>query len=149
MAASKDTTAASVDEISTHRLFLHVQYKLPNLTNSDKSSEQIVVEENTHTPNVITQQSFFDESNCPAATVGLHPCVEPVKPKPGDYSYSGMHDHGPLPPPREGGQFAQIIGFVNAAKKASDAYLTDVIEKEKKHATSVASGPTLHKRKRK
>ena len=42
-----------------------------------------------------------------------------------------MHDHGPLPAPKEGGQFAQIIGFVNAAKKASDAYLTEVIEKEK------------------
>ena len=42
-----------------------------------------------------------------------------------------MHDHGPLPAPKEGGGFAQIIGFVNAAKKASDKYLTEVIEREK------------------
>ena len=54
-----------------------------------------------------------------------------IKPEPGDYSYSGMHDHGPLPQPKEGGQFAKIIGLVNEAKKASDLYLTEVIEKEK------------------
>jgi len=54
-----------------------------------------------------------------------------IKPEPGDYSYSGMHDHGPLPQPKEGGNFSQIIGLVNEAKKASDLYLTEVIEKEK------------------
>jgi len=42
-----------------------------------------------------------------------------------------MHDHGPLPQPKEGGIFSQIIGLVNEAKKASDLYLTEVIEKEK------------------
>ena len=54
-----------------------------------------------------------------------------TKPEPGDYSYSGMHDHGPLPAPKEGGQFAQMIGLVSAAKKASDEYLTKLIAKEK------------------
>ena len=59
-------------------------------------------------------------------------CTNPFpKPEPGDYSYSGMHDHGPLPAPTEGGQFAQMIGLVSAAKKASDEYLTKIIEKEK------------------
>ena len=42
-----------------------------------------------------------------------------------------MHDHGPLPQPKEGGQFAKIIGLVNEAKKASNEYLTEMIEKEK------------------
>ena len=74
---------------------------------------------------------------CPFATAIYtlchlsHPFTNDSQPDPGDYTYSGMHDHGPLPPPKEGGDFAQLIGFVNAAKKASDAYLTELIEKEK------------------
>jgi len=53
-----------------------------------------------------------------------------VQPKPGDYAYSGMHDHGPLPKPKEGGVFASLIAFCQEAKKSSDSYLTEVIEKE-------------------
>lgn len=74
------------------------------------------------------------------------------KPEPGDYSYSGMHDQGPLPKLKQGGQFAQIIGLVNAAKKASDAYLTEVIEKEKElgktQTTNVTAEDPTQKRKR-
>lgn len=63
-----------------------------------------------------------------------------------------MHDHGPLPQPKEGGKFAQIIGLVSAAKKASDAYLTEVIEKEKAIAAASNTddgGKPEQKRKRK
>lgn len=74
------------------------------------------------------------------------------QPEPGDYSYSGMHDQGPLPKPIEGGKFAQIIGFVNAAKRASDAFLTEVIEKEKCISKMTTPNDTAqnheHKRKR-
>ena len=45
-----------------------------------------------------------------------------------------MHDHGPLPFPREGGEYAQLIGFVCEAKKASDDFLTKVIEAERMSA---------------
>jgi hypothetical protein len=43
-----------------------------------------------------------------------------------------MHDHGPLPKPKEGGIFAELIGLCLAAKKSSDQYLTEIIAKEKK-----------------
>ena len=72
------------------------------------------------------------------------------KPEPGDYSYSGMHDHGPLPAPKEGGQFAQMIGLVSAAKKASDEYLTQIIEKEKEaKATGAKEGEGGQQKKQK
>ena len=54
-----------------------------------------------------------------------------------------MHDHGPLPQPKEGGQFAQIVGLVNEAKKASDSYLTEVIEKEKALALEKSKNSTI------
>lgn len=53
-----------------------------------------------------------------------------------------MHDHGPLPPPKERGEFAQIIGLVNAAKKESDSYLTELIEKEKEEAAATQTNQT-------
>ncbi len=150
MSTSNDTTAAAAAAAaaaeSTPRLFMHVQYKVPCFTDDGGSSS---AEEQTQKQAIVTTtKQSFDASNCPAAIVGLHPSVEPVKPDPGDYSYSGMHDHGRLPPPKEGGQFAQIIGFVNAAKNASDAYLSDVIEKEKAHAPLVTSDSMKQHNKR-
>jgi hypothetical protein len=148
MSTSNDTTAAAAAAKSTPRLFMHVQYKVPGFTDDGGSSAEEHHTQKQAIVTTVTNQSF-DASNCPAAIVGLHPSVEPVKPDPGDYSYSGMHDHGPLPPPTEGGQFAQIIGFVNAAKNASDAYLSDVIEKEKAHAPLVTSDSMKQHNKRK
>ena len=144
---SNDTiTAASTGE-NAPPLFLRVQYEVPDL---DCGGDNSIAEDTPQAQMLITKKQSFDASNCPPATIGLPPSVEPVKPDPGDYSYSGMHDHGPLPPPREGGKFAQIVGFVNAAKKASDKYLTEVIEKEKAHVQPVASEANKqHKRKRK
>lgn len=143
---SNDTMAASTDG-NAPPLFLRVQYEVPDLGARGNSAEE---GEQTQSQATITTTQSLDASNCPAATIGLPPSAEPVKPEPGDYSYSGMHDHGPLPPPREGGQFAQIIGFVNTAKKASDKYLTEVIEKEKQFAPPATSESNQqHKRKRK
>mmetsp|Transcript_2129 Transcript_2129/g.3660 ORF Transcript_2129/g.3660 Transcript_2129/m.3660 type:complete len:158 (+) Transcript_2129:49-522(+) len=144
---SNDTKAASTDGNAPPLLFLRVQYEVPDLDGGDNSAAE---DKQAQTQATITNKQSFDASNCPAATIGLPPSVEPVKPDPGDYSFSGMHDHGPLPPPREGGKFAQIVGFVNAAKKASDKYLTEVIEKEKAHSQPATSESNQqHKRKRK
>lgn len=49
-----------------------------------------------------------------------------------------MHDQGPLPPPKEEGDMALLIGCVNDAKKFSDKLLTEVIMDET--ATRAASG---------
>lgn len=62
------------------------------------------------------------------------------QPDAGDYSYSGMHDHGPLPAPREGGDVALLIGCVEATKRCSDEFLTDVIKKEKARSPNQKTG---------
>ncbi|VEU37086.1 unnamed protein product [Pseudo-nitzschia multistriata] len=79
----------------------------------------------------------FDASNDDVSEVrvGLPIGVEPVKPQPGDEGYSGMHDQGPLPEPKEGGPVAFLIGCVKAAKEHSDEFLTKCIEEEKKKKT--------------
>ena len=147
---SNDTTAAASTGGNAPSLFLRVQYEVPDLDCGGGNNSTAEDTPQAQKQATITKKQSFDASNCPPATIGLPPSVEPVKPDPGDYSYSGMHDHGPLPPPREGGKFAQIVGFVNAAKKASDKYLTEVIEKEKAHAQPVNSEANKqHKRKRK
>lgn len=51
--------------------------------------------------------------------------------QPGDDTYSGMHDQGSLPPPKEGGPIAFLIGCVGLAKQHNDAFLTNCIEEEK------------------
>ena len=63
----------------------------------------------------------------------------PLQLEPGDYSYSGMHDDGPLPAPKEGGLWNQMISNVQAAKRFSDEYMTNIINQEK--ATKEASHP--------
>ena len=95
---------------------INVRFSLPS-SNSEQN-ESVIIEQ------------CFDESNCEEARLGLAPGVEAVKPQGGDYSYSGMHDHGPLPPPKEGGDFAKLVGMVNEAKKSSDNLLTKLIKEE-------------------
>ena len=142
---SNETSAAEADGHAPP-LFLRVQYEVPSSDACNLSEQMIDEQDQTDT---ITKQ-LFDASNCPAATIGLPSSVEPTKPEPGDFTYSGVHDQGPLPLPKEGGKFAQIIGFVNAAKNASDKYLTEVIENEKALKGPVAfETKQLQNRKRK
>jgi hypothetical protein len=88
---------------------------------------------------VTTQK--FDSSNTPAARLGL-PAGEEVPPPPtsGSRSYSGRHDQGLLPPPQEGGAYSQLIGCVEATKKGSDMYLTEVMKQEKSRKQEPGEG---------
>ena len=54
-----------------------------------------------------------------------------------------MHDHAPLPPPKEGGAFALLAGLADAARKHSDALLTQRIEEERVRAGGDGGGGAL------
>lgn len=156
-----DEIIESTNDEELPKLFLHVKFEVPSVVvesscaieersdEKDGFDDEMLDDHDKNTKDTglgctesstvtITKQ-LFDASNCNPAIIGLPHGIEPTKPEPGDYSYSGMHDHGPLPAPKEGGQFAQIIGLVSAAKKASDVYLTELIEREKILATSVGA----------
>jgi hypothetical protein len=94
-----------------------------------------------------TRTERFDPSNVQAARVGLPLGTEPVKPEAGDFSYSGMHDQGPLPPSREGGDVAVLIGCAEKAKKFNDEYMTLVIKGEKKQKAQEENGHPIKKTK--
>ena len=78
-----------------------------------------------------TTEQTFDASNVCTATVGLAQGESATKAEPGSYAYTGMHDHGPFQPPKEGGPMALLIACANEAQKASDKFLTEIIEREK------------------
>eukprot|EP01083_Nonionella_stella_P225062 800549_1 len=73
----------------------------------------------------------FDDTNCEVERVGLPVGAEAVKPLGGDYSYSGVHDHGKLPEPKEGGDIALLLNMVKKAQEGSDELLTRIIKEEK------------------
>jgi hypothetical protein len=49
------------------------------------------------------------------------------KARPGNDSYSGIHDHGTLPLLREGGYGAILVGCIYSAKKFNDDYITGIM----------------------
>ena len=52
----------------------------------------------------------------------------------GDYTYSGMHDQGPLyPKPKESGPYALLLSCTKQANAHSDTLLTEIIENQKKN----------------
>ena len=69
------------------------------------------------------------------------------QPKGGEYGYSGMHDHGPLPLPKEGGEFALLVDIIQQAKKNSDELLTRIIEEEKTMKSAKSSDGVTKKQK--
>jgi hypothetical protein len=71
-----------------------------------------------------------------------------TQPEAGDFSYSGMHDDGPLPALREGGVMSQLIACVQKAKETNDEYLTGIIEEEKNRATSKSEKQEQHESKK-
>ena len=88
----------------------------------------------------------FDLSNCKIPTIG--PAGGPMKLEAGDYSYSGMHDSGPLPPANEEGAYAQLIGCVEEAQRSSNEIMTDVMKnsaKNKKNQKQTSSETVCYK----
>jgi hypothetical protein len=51
-----------------------------------------------------------------------------LQPLAGDFSYSGVHDHGQLPDLRQGGPMALLIACVEQAKQKNDSFLTAEIQ---------------------
>ncbi|CAM9999700.1 unnamed protein product [Ectocarpus fasciculatus] len=47
-----------------------------------------------------------------------------------DYRYTGRHDHGTLPALKTGGPHGELVKAVHDAKADSDAFLTELINKE-------------------
>uniref|UniRef100_A0A7S0C2U4 Uncharacterized protein n=1 Tax=Proboscia inermis TaxID=420281 RepID=A0A7S0C2U4_9STRA len=87
---------------------------------------------NTSHHQIFDGKEFSDKSGENSFRVGLPENVKATKPLPGDFTYSGMHDHGPLPILKEGGPFSTLIGCVKRARDSSDELLTNIIESEKK-----------------
>jgi len=58
--------------------------------------------------------------------------IHPEKRPPGDDSYSGLHDQGPLPPLKEDGPMAWLLACVQEARKFNDEYLTEAIARQRK-----------------
>ena len=50
---------------------------------------------------------------------------------PGDDTYSGMHDQGPLPTLKEGGPLAILLGACYDAKSFNDEFMTQQINNSK------------------
>lgn len=87
-----------------------------------------------------TTTKLFDASNTVESMVGLLPGIKPIPSQPGDYSYSGMHDQGPLPALKEGGPTtAVLLGCIQAAKEYNNVFLSELIEKEKQTAKTARS----------
>ena len=91
----------------------------------EKMTTPVAVKVTYTIPGHEPESQTFDASNTP-----ITPEVA-TKPEPGEYTYSGQHDAGPLPPPRQGGPMEQLIACVQQAKATNDQYLTAVIQKEK------------------
>mmetsp|Transcript_607 Transcript_607/g.963 ORF Transcript_607/g.963 Transcript_607/m.963 type:complete len:139 (+) Transcript_607:44-460(+) len=101
-------------------------------------------EERPHPQQNPTISRTFDASNTSheSVRVGLPEGSKPVKPQPGDDTYSGMHDQGPLPELKEGGTTAVLLGCVKAAKEFNDHFLTERIQEENKHKQSEMEAKT-------
>ena len=97
-------------------------------------------------PLFLVEQTFFIpgvEKNhvveTSARTAVLNkPVAECIKPGAGNFSYSGVHDHGVMEQFKIGGPLADLIGAVEDAKQSSNKFLTELIEKEKSEAAAAA-----------
>ena len=128
-------------------LFLHARFEVPGRDASGENKTDIAVVKQ-HFNSTDHQPAQIGTEGEPVKVrrrlnnliIAADYCIDNMclltfisKPEPGDFTYSGMHDHGPLPKPKEGGPFAHLIGLCLEAKRYSNKFLTDVIEKEKQN----------------
>jgi hypothetical protein len=78
-------------------------------------------------PHTNANTRSFEFAHAEPARIGLPIGVAPHKPIAGSFAYSGMHDQGLLPEPRQGGRMAELIACVRQAKATNDSYLTEII----------------------
>mmetsp|Transcript_32572 Transcript_32572/g.49094 ORF Transcript_32572/g.49094 Transcript_32572/m.49094 type:complete len:132 (+) Transcript_32572:98-493(+) len=95
----------------------------------EDNNNEIGVKATFSLPGGITTLCEFNVSNTEIPTLGE--IQQENNQALGSYAYSGKHDQGDLPAPREGGDYALLIGCVSAMKDFSNQYLTDIIKQEK------------------
>ena len=100
------------------------------MTTQELQQQPVSIKVTFTLPNGTTTIERFDSSHTPVARLGISSEESATPIVPGAVAYSGRHDKGPLPPPREGGAYAQLIGCVDATKDFSNKYLTDVMKQE-------------------
>jgi hypothetical protein len=100
----------------------------------------------TTTTSTSTTTRSFDPSNTKGVGVGLATASgRTTPPLPGDYSYSGVHDQGPLPVLKQGGPMALLLGCAGTAKEFNNSFITTLIEEERKQQPKLAMASTSNK----
>ena len=65
-----------------------------------------------------------------------------IQPEAGQYIYSGIHDQGILPPPKEGGDMALLLGCIASARCFNDSHLTMLLSEENRRVGLVKDQPS-------
>jgi hypothetical protein len=131
---NKGKSASAVGVKATYFIVTHSYIPEEGHSNHAVASSSSVMTTSTTTTSTTNTSRTFDCSNTKEARVGLAIGSKPsAQPLPGDYSYSGVHDQGPLPGLKQGGPMAELLGCLEAAKEYNNTFMTTLLEQEKKN----------------